>query len=261
MATLVAVLMLSLFGSLHCAGMCGALVAFAVGTTTASQSPTSRAVLQLGYHGGRAVSYALLGAASGLLGAALDLGGSLVGVQRVACVVAGGMMVLVGVVATLRYAGVALPHLPTPGWLQRTLRLGQRVAIELPPLPRALTIGLITALLPCGWLYAFVLVAAGAGSAAWGAAILLAFWLGTVPILVSVGTAIQSLTGRLGPRLPLATALLIVVVGLVTIAGRWTLSGEVWDLPPELTSGSNVEQQLQAIHDQDLPPCCRKPTP
>ncbi|MCY2986735.1 MAG: sulfite exporter TauE/SafE family protein [Planctomycetota bacterium] len=256
MATLVAVLLLSLFGSLHCAGMCGALVAFAVGITE-PRSGVSRALLQLIYHGGRAVSYAVVGGVSGLLGAALDFGGSLVGLQRVACVLAGSMMVLVGVVAVLRYAGVHLPHLPAPRWLQHSLRLGQRVAIEWPPLPRALTIGLLTALLPCGWLYAFAFVAAGAGNAAWGAAIMLAFWLGTVPILISLGTAVQALTGLLGRRLPLATALLIVVVGLGTIAGRWALSGEVWELPRDLTSGADLTQRLQAIHEQDVPPCCR----
>lgn len=257
MATLVAVLMLSLFGSLHCAGMCGALVAFAVGTTE-PRSTASRALLQLAYHGGRAVSYALVGGVSGLLGAALDFGGSLVGLQRAACILAGGMMVLVGVAAALRYAGWRLPHLALPGWLQRPLRRGQRVAIELPPLPRALTIGLLTALLPCGWLYAFAFVAAGAGSVAWGAAIMLAFWLGTVPILVSLGTAVQTLTGVVGRRLPLATALLIVVLGLGAIAGRWAVSGEVWELPRDLTTGTDVTQQLQAIQAEDVPPCCRQ---
>ena len=87
---------------------------------------------------------------------------------------------------------------------------------------------------------------------------MLAFWLGTVPILVSLGTAVQALTGVLGRRLPLATALLIVVVGLGTIAGRWALSGEVWDLPRDLTSGADIKHQLQAIQEEDVPPCCRK---
>jgi uncharacterized protein len=255
MAALVAVLLASLFGSLHCAGMCGALVAFAVGSSEI-HSHGMRALLQLAYHGGRATSYALLGAACGLLGAALDLGASLVGLQRVACFLAGGMMVVVGVLAVLRYGGLRLPRLPLPAFLQQWARFGQRAAIGLRPLPRALTIGLVTALLPCGWLYAFAIVAAGTGSAVWGAAILLAFWVGTVPILVSVGTAVQALTGTLGRRLPLATAVLIVLLGLGTIAERLTLSGEVWSLPRGLTPGTDTTHQVQAIQ-QAKPSCCQ----
>jgi uncharacterized protein len=255
MATLVAVLTLSLFGSLHCAGMCGALVAFAVGGSE-SCSHLTRVALQAAYHGGRWCSYALLGAACGLVGAALDLGGSLVGLQRVACVLAGAMMVVVGVVAVLRYGGVRLPALSVPAWFSRLLRVGQRAAVGLRPLPRAATIGLITALLPCGWLYAFAIVAAGTGSAGWGAAVMTAFWLGTVPILVSVGTAVQAWTGTLGRRLPLVTAVLIVLVGLGTIAQRWALSGETWQWPAALTADSNLPRQLEALEDT-TPPCCR----
>ena len=165
MAALIAVLLASLFGSLHCAGMCGPLVAFAVGTPE-TRSYAQRAVLQIAYHGGRLATYALVGAICGVLGAALDLGGSLLGLQRVAAVLAGAMMIAVGVLALLRYRGVTLPHVGLPAFLQRLVVVGQRAAVGLRPLPRALAIGLLTALLPCGWLYAFAIIAAGAGSAA-----------------------------------------------------------------------------------------------
>lgn len=255
MATLTAVLIASLFGSLHCAGMCGALVAFAVGGAESSSLP-GRVLLQIGYHGGRLASYTLLGAACGLAGAALDFGGSLVGLQRVACILAGAMMVVVGVVAVLRFRGWRLPVLPFPARLQRLLQVGQRAAIGLRPLPRATTIGLITALLPCGWLYAFAVIAAGTGSSIWGGAVMAAFWSGTVPILASVGAAVQTWSGTWGRRIPLATAILIVLVGLGTLAERWALSGETWNLPAVLSAGRDVREQVEVL-EQTTPPCCR----
>ena len=105
MATLIAILVASLFGSLHCAGMCGPLVAFAVGGADI-QSNSVRVLLHAMYHGGRLVSYALIGAVCGLLGAALDLGGAMAGLHRIASLLAGGMMIAVGIIAVLHYKGV-----------------------------------------------------------------------------------------------------------------------------------------------------------
>jgi uncharacterized protein len=254
-ATLLAVLAASLFGSLHCAGMCGALVAFAVGGTEVDSLP-ARVVLQVAYHSGRLVTYALLGAVCGLLGAALDLGGSMVGLHRAATVLAGVTMIGFGIAAVLRYRGVRLPSTRVPAGLQRILVAGQRLAIGLRPLPRALTIGLLTALLPCGWLYAFALIAAGTGSAGWGAAIMVAFWAGTVPVLASVGAAVQTLTGTLGRRLPLITALLLVAMGLGTIAERFVLSGEPLTAPVSTRGTADLNQQIEAA-SRTPPPCCQ----
>ena len=166
------------------------------------------------------------------------------------------MMVAVGIVAVLRYSGVRLPQLPLPKFLPRWVRFGRQVAFSWRPLPRALSIGLLTAFLPCGWLYAFAIVAAGTSSLLWGAAVMAAFWLGTVPILVSVGTAVQTFSGTLGRRIPLATAILIVVLGLGTIAERFVLSGETLAPSRSVVPGGDMQEQLQEIQDS-TPPCCR----
>ncbi len=255
MTALIAVLLASLFGSLHCAGMCGALVAFAVGATE-TQSALSRASLHIAYHGGRMVTYALVGAACGLLGAALDVGGAMLGLNRVAAVLAGGMMIAVGIVAIIRYLGVRVPHPPVPGFLQRTLAVGQRAAVGLRPLPRALTIGLLTAFLPCGWLYAFAIIAAGTGGALMGAAVMTAFWLGTVPILVSLGVGVQALTGTLGRRIPLATAIVIVMLGLYTVGQRAATPVAAFESTVEALGGGDTMDQVEAAQQVE-PPCCQ----
>lgn len=216
-----AVFTASLLGSLHCAGMCGAFMLFAVG---ADRSPTraERARLHLAYHGGRLVTYTILGAVAGTLGAALDFGGSFVGVQRIAAAVAGALMIGFGVVtiARLRGAKWRLPGAPAP--VRKLVERAQVRAMKLPAGVRALTIGLMTTLLPCGWLYAFVITSGGTGSPWLGALTMAVFWAGTLPVMVSLGVGLQAAAGPLAKRLPMLTALAVVAVGLFMVFGRVT---------------------------------------
>ena len=213
------VLTASLLGSLHCAGMCGGFVAFYAGDP-GRRGERSRLAGHLSYNLGRLAAYAGLGALAGALGAALDATGGLLGVQRAAAVVAGVLIVLWGVAALLESRGVRLPRLAAPPAVRGLLRRGiQRVAAR-PPATRALAIGLLTGLLPCGWLYAFVVTAAGTGSAAAGAAMMAVFWLGTVPVMLSVGLGLAVLSAPLRRYLPTACAVAMIVVGLFSVAGR-----------------------------------------
>lgn len=104
MTTLIAtVFVASLLGSLHCAGMCGAFVAFAVGDSTGQ--PGQRAKLSVAYHGGRLATYALLGAVAGWFGALLELGGALAGISRGAMILASAVMVCFGISAAMAAFG------------------------------------------------------------------------------------------------------------------------------------------------------------
>jgi sulfite exporter TauE/SafE len=254
MAFFAAVLMASLVGSLHCAGMCGPLVAFAVGDA-GSRTWSARAALHAAYHGGRLVTYALAGALCGSIGAAMDLGAARVGMYHAAELSAGIVMVAAGVAAVLRYSGARLPLLPLPGRLRGLIVAGQRAAFALRPWPRALTMGLLTALLPCGWLYLFALAAASAGSPLRATVVMTAFWLGTLPILVTLGIGVQTLTGALGRRIPLVTAVLIVALGVFTLVRRTAATVEA-PRPSGAMPAAGTVQQVQALGDT-TPSCCR----
>jgi len=220
-ALLAAVFVASLLGSLHCAGMCGGVVALCIGVADEDGAAAGRINLHIAYNGGRLLTYGALGAAAGALGAALDAGGSaILGTQRIAAVVAGGLMVLAGVVALLRICGVAAGRVKLPPSVKSTLNRMYGFAFGLSPVKRALLIGLLTGLLPCGWLWAFVFAAAGTGSAVVGGLTMAVFWAGTIPVIVAVGTGLQAVTGRVRRYFPLATSVLLILVGLVTVAGR-----------------------------------------
>lgn len=219
-----AVFLASLLGGLHCAGMCGPFVAFAVATPTIEGRPIGgRAVLHAAYNAGRLLTYTVLGAVGGALGGAVDLGANAVGVQRAAAMLAGAMIVFFGVAAVLRVWGVRVPSGAVPSRLRTLALVAHRRASLLRPSPRAFATGLLTTLLPCGWLYAFAITAAGTGSPSAGALVMAAFWTGTLPVMLSLGVGLQRLAGPLRTRMPAITALLLVLVGIYTIFGRLSI--------------------------------------
>lgn len=251
-----AVFVASLLGSLHCAGMCGAFVAFAVSGAD-GQGRGKRAMLNGSYQVGRLITYVALGVAAGSVGALLDLGGALAGISRAAMVLAGAVMVVFGLSAVLHAMGRRAPRMPVPAIMQRLLAHGHRAAMTLSPVRRALAIGLLTTLLPCGWLYAFAAAAGGTASPWWGGVTMAVFWLGTLPVLVSLGVGVQRLTGVLGRRLPHATAVLLILVGLWTIIGRGMLDAQV--LAAQQTISHDAEEaraNVQSAGDE-TPACCR----
>lgn len=213
-----AVLAASLLGSLHCAGMCGAFVAMAVGV--GHEKPVSKVRLQTAYHLGRLGVYSAIGAGFGLAGSAVDLGGRTVGLHRAAVLLAASTMIVAGLVSLLRIAGVRVPRAGSPGFMQRAFIQLHGLASKLTPVRRSLVIGLMTGLLPCGWLYAFALVAAGTAHPVAGAVTMAAFWVGTLPVMVTVGTGVQALAGTLGRYVPGAMAVAIVTMGVLTALGR-----------------------------------------
>ncbi|MFO0826822.1 MAG: sulfite exporter TauE/SafE family protein [Phycisphaerales bacterium] len=247
----------SLLGSLHCAGMCGGLVAF----TAQLESPKRPSIVatQSAYNGGRLVAYAALGAVAGSLGAALDLTGRFTGLQRTASVVAGLSIAVVGLVAILRAVGVRLPKAPVPAPFVELARRVHMRAFALSPLARATAVGLATPLLPCGWLYAFVAIAAGAGSPLGGALVMSAFWLGTLPALLAVAGGLRAATGPLRRSLPLIAGLAMLAVGLHVAFVRGPLAAQVAaaTVVRPATDAAEAEDRAASANDE-LPPCCRE---
>ena len=218
---LLTVFVASVVGSLHCIGMCGPFVAFYSGSDA---SGGARRLLSHGsYSAGRLVTYAVFGLAAGAVGAALDVAGSLAGLQRIAAILAGITMISWGVLALLQIRGVRIfRHGSGNGRTAKALRRGFSLVSDKPPLVRAGVVGLLSGFLPCGWLWAFVVTAAGTGSAVKGAAVMAAFWAGTVPALVAVGLGLQLVSAPFRQRVPVITAILLMALGLYAILGRPT---------------------------------------
>lgn len=218
MGAVLAILTASLLGSVHCAAMCGGLACLYV-------EPSVR---RLGlphalYNGGRLVAYAALGAIAGGVGGGVDHFAAAAGWARLAAIVAGLLMVAYGLVRLAATAGIRVPAFGAGPIVARPVAHAVAWARRRNPLLRAATIGLATGMLPCGWLYAFVLTAAASGSVASGAVVMTVFWIGTLPMLLAIGVGVQRGAGALGRRLPVLAAATLVVVGALTVAGRVTV--------------------------------------
>ena len=216
--TTAGVLVASLVGSVHCAGMCGGFVCFYAGSAQGNEPAALRAHAM--YNVGRLTSYLLLGALAGLLGAGVSKAGAMVGISHAAAVVAGALMVGWAISTIAAQRGVSLSALHAPESWQRALGRVLQSVREQPIAVRAALTGLFTTLLPCGWLYVFVATAGGTGSVRTAMATMAIFWLGTVPALVAVGVGAQTLLAPFRRRLPAFSAAVVLVMGLLSMSGR-----------------------------------------
>jgi sulfite exporter TauE/SafE len=208
-ALVASVFVASLLGSVHCAGMCGGFVC--------GYAPGSTARAHVAYHGMRLVVYLSLGIVAGAVGAGITQAGQLVSVRHAAALVAGALMVLWGTTTILATRGVRVPWLSAPVAARPALQQLTRRAQGWSPTGRAAAFGSLTALLPCGWLYAFVVTAGGTGSVPRAMLVMAVFWLGSVPALLAVAGGAQQLTARWRAQIPVVTATSIVLMGLLTI--------------------------------------------
>lgn len=217
MTLLAGVLLASLLGSIHCAGMCGPFTCL-YAAPSSRVGPHWRA--HAAYNAGRLTSYLLLGAIAGSLGAQLDDLGRLAGVAHLAALFAGALMVAWAAGRIGSKLGVLVPASLAPEWAQRAIGGVLVSASRQPPTLRALLVGLLTTLLPCGWLYTFVVVAGSTGGALAGAGVMAVFWAGTVPMLLAIGYGAARVLGPLSRRLPVISATFVLVLGLLTMAGK-----------------------------------------
>ncbi len=260
-----AVFVVSIVGSAHCAGMCGPLALAACSTGGRGNCGGSVGLGQWSYHAARGASYAAIGAIAGGVGSLADSAGSMAQVQHLTAVMAGATLILVGVAMLLKWRGVPVPSLGFPRWLMDPVRRVHTSALRRPPRTRAIMLGLVTPLLPCGWLWAFVAFAAGTGHPLSGGIVLVAFWAGTVPAVAAVvgGTRLATLAisrHGLGRWIQPAVALLLIGVGVETAVHRAAIADRVMSIVVREMDPASDRQVSLGLRDHTVdtrPACCR----
>ena len=180
--SLVAALLAGLLGGVHCAGMCGGIVA-AFSFRADGSTPPFR--LHLAYNAGRVMSYTLFGGLAGALGGALTLANFLP-VQTGLYVIAQVVMILLGLYLA-GYSKSVLVFERAGGVIWRHVKPLFQKLIPVTTTPRAIVAGMAWGWLPCGLVYSILVSALAAGNAVSGAALMLAFGLGTLPNLLGMG--------------------------------------------------------------------------
>jgi sulfite exporter TauE/SafE len=212
--------LISSFG--HCLGMCGGIVAIysarqAALAKSAGATPTllNRIGSLTPVHIGRILTYTVLGGLIGLAGSLLDRVGGLVGWQGAFSVLVGIAMIavalsLIGVLPPIEVALASMRGGASPLKNMRSL-FGKR------GLAANLGVGILWGFLPCGLVFAMLVVAARTQTLVGGALTMLAFGLGTVPTLLGFGLAANLLSPRLRGRLQLVAGILILLFAVQTI--------------------------------------------
>ena len=208
--------------SIHCAGMCGPLACAVLPARREQGDATTAATA---YQLARMASYTALGALAGGLGR-MPL--SLFSASALKWLPWLGVIFFVGL--ALRWDRF-WPRLPLLGRIYMGISGRLR---GYPPAATSAALGLATPLLPCGPLYFLLALALLSGSVARGAEFMLAFGLGTVPLLWAAQTQFGRLQSRIPPRwsgrIRAALALMAALIA------AWRLRGTLGGGGPDPTS-------------------------
>ncbi|AGN79893.1 sulfite exporter TauE/SafE family protein [Pseudomonas sp. GD03651] len=207
-------LVLGLLGGGHCLGMCGGLM----GALTLAIPPEQRSRrlrLLLAYNLGRIFSYASAGLLLGLAGWAVARSPAALGLRVVAAL----LLIAMGLYLAGWWSGLTRIEALGRGLWRHIQPVASRL-LPVSSLPRALLLGALWGWLPCGLVYSTLLWAASQGNAGYSAALMLAFGLGTWPVLLATGLAAERVNALLRRRS-------VRVAGgvLVMLFGVWTLPG------------------------------------
>jgi len=209
-----------LFGSMHCVGMCGAIVlAYSTQGMPSSASRISTLASHLTYNAGRVLSYAIVGAFLGMAGKGVMM---IHGVAQWFSLLVGAVLIVAGVVLlrVIPFVRIdeSVPLVESGKSLFRRLyRASFGALVALPKLESKFYIGLLTPLLPCGLLYSMFLKAAETGSALGGGLTMALFGLGIVPALVATGYASTFLGEKLRKWGDKLAAVTIILMGLMLL--------------------------------------------
>lgn len=201
-----------LMGSVHCLGMCAGLSGLiAVG----GNANKSRVIT---YNAGRLISYSLIGALGGWLGASAADTYQLYTQVHWLRIAGGAVICLIGLQIALELNLLRAIESAGAGVWRMISPLAKRF-LPVNSHYRALGLGLLWGWLPCGLVYSVLLVSMTAGGALPGASVMAAFGAGTLPAMLATGIGAQTVTrftrGTFSRR---AMGLLLIVMGLLTIA-------------------------------------------
>lgn len=179
---------MGLFSSMHCIGMCGSII----GTLTLSldakirQNKTQLSIFVFNYNFGRITSYTIAGALAGLLSTVLTLSFDDNIGHRVLQLLSAIIMASAGF-----YIAGWFPHFAYVEkigvLLWKKLEPFGHQLIPIKTRLNALLFGMIWGWLPCGLVYAALLLATTTGDVFKSAMTMLAFGMGTLPAVVGVG--------------------------------------------------------------------------
>ncbi|QTF58571.1 sulfite exporter TauE/SafE family protein [Stutzerimonas frequens] len=205
---------LGLLGGGHCLGMCGGLM----GALTMAIPPEQRARrlrLLFAYNLGRVLSYALAGFLIGLAGWAVAKSPAAMTLRVIAAL----LLISMGLYLAGWWSGLTRVEALGRGLWRHIQPVASRL-MPVTSVSRALILGALWGWLPCGLVYSTLLWSASQGDALDSAMLMLAFGIGTWPVLLATGLAAERLTTLLRKRgVRVAGGIMVILFGIWTMPG------------------------------------------
>ena len=215
-----------LLTSVHCIAMCGGInlsQCIPVADDDNGKTPKNKIILpSLLYNTGRVISYSVIGFLLGGMGMLLTGGGGMgipLLLQGILKIIAGLFMVIMGInmlgwIPLLRKFQIRFPQ-----------RLVDKINKKRRRENRPFFIGLLNGLMPCGPMQSMQIIALGSGNPVAGAAAMLMFSLGTVPLMLGFGSMVSALGKKYTKIVMRVGSVLVVVLGLAMLSQGVSLSG------------------------------------
>lgn len=237
--------------SVHCIAMCGGINLSQCiprkSISAGNDSKLSVFLPALLYNLGRVISYTVIGFLLGLIGMLIS-GDSEAGVstllQGILKLIAGAFMVIMGInmlgiVPWLRKLNLRMPKF-------LAVKIGKQKVKNRQPF----FIGLLNGLMPCGPLQSMQIIALASGNPFVGALSMFLFSLGTVPLMLGLGSIVSALGRKFARAVMNIGAILVVVLGLAMLSQGVSLSGI--QLPKQQSASSSEEAEIvddvQIVH-------------
>lgn len=230
--TYLVLFIIGLFTSLHCVGMCGGIM-LSQSITTKTSHKFQSFLPSLYYNLGRVLGYTVLGGAVGALGSVLSLS---INTMAGIAVFAGIFMMIMG----LNMTGLSL--------LRNFLKIPLPTFSIATKMKTPFAIGLLNGLMPCGPLQTMQLYALGTGSAILGASSMLAFSLGTVPLMLSFGSISGFFSKISTKRILKLSGVLVIVLGMIMTSRGLAIAGlnlPFFDLPAQSRNKASMATKAQ----------------
>lgn len=230
---------LGFLGSFHCVGMCGPLTLI---LPLEHRKPVKKAFQIASYHIGKALAYVSLGLVFGLLGRGLFIREY----QQIFSIIVGSLMILI---VLLSFVNVQMNLFTKPiyfliGKVKYALsqQLKHKNALSI------FFIGFFNGFLPCGLVYMALFGALAQAELSHSAIYMLAFGLGTVPLMTATIYLGNFLSQKTKKYIQKTIPFVIIIIG-----GLFILRGLALGIP--YISPSNMNLMIKADAD------CIVPTP
>ncbi len=237
--------------SVHCIAMCGGInLSQSLPTPSSGNSKSKNRSAPLLYNAGRVVSYTTAGFLLGGLGMIISGGAG----EGIPLVIQGLLKILVGFFMVIMGANM----LGLSAWLRKIyLGLPKKAVQKISKISlkqkRPFVIGLLNVFMPCGPMQSMQIIALGSGNPFVGGLSMLMFSLGTVPLMLGLGSFIAAI-GKKHARAVVSTgSVLLVVLGLAMFTQGTNLAGinlNPFSSFPKKNAVSSQIEQTDAMLDK-----------